>query len=143
MGTFDYVGPFVYSITIVTNNRIRAFTDPELTTNATDQLFRSHRKFGFRPIAYCFMPDHFHLLTQGERDDSDLIALIRHFKQGTGHAYLRNHPRRLWQPSFWDHYVRLEEDIEDVARYIWANPWRAGLVEDWTSYFGSGPRPFW
>jgi len=34
----------------------------------------------------------------------------------------------LWQRGFHDHALRRDEDIEDIARYIVANPLRAGLV---------------
>ncbi len=37
--------------------------------------------------------------------------------------------RRLWQAGFHDHGVRAEEDLRSMARYIVANPLRAGLVE--------------
>lgn len=36
---------------------------------------------------------------------------------------------RLWQPGFHDHAVRREESLEAIARYIVANPLRAGLVK--------------
>jgi hypothetical protein len=35
----------------------------------------------------------------------------------------------LWQKSFYDHGLRSEEDLKGIARYIVANPLRAGLVE--------------
>jgi len=37
--------------------------------------------------------------------------------------------RRIWQDGFHDHALRQEEDLAEVARYIVANPLRAGLVE--------------
>lgn len=35
----------------------------------------------------------------------------------------------LWQKGFHDHAIRKEENIQQLARYIVANPLRAGLVE--------------
>ncbi|MNR61582.1 hypothetical protein D3C85_1833710 [compost metagenome] len=35
----------------------------------------------------------------------------------------------LWQHGFHDRAIRREEDLQAVARYIVANPLRAGLVE--------------
>ncbi|MFO1311380.1 MAG: hypothetical protein U1F41_04875 [Burkholderiales bacterium] len=43
----------------------------------------------------------------------------------------------LWQRGFHDHALRREEDIVDVARYVVANPLRAGLVGRIGDY------PFW
>jgi REP element-mobilizing transposase RayT len=41
---------------------------------------------------------------------------------------------KLWQPAFFDHALRKEENIQQVARYIVANPLRAGLVENIEDY---------
>ena len=45
--------------------------------------------------------------------------------------------QRAWQPGFHDHAVRAEEDLASVARYIVANPLRAGLRGKIGDY------PFW
>ena len=44
---------------------------------------------------------------------------------------------KVWQKGFHDHAIRKDEDIKAVARYIIANPLRAGLVENIGDY------PFW
>jgi hypothetical protein len=80
------------------------------------------------------MPDHVHLLVVGSHDAS-LVRFVQHFKQATVHR----HPG-LWQRSYYDHILRQEEDFEDVARYIWANPVRAGMVENVLAHPHSGPR---
>ena len=67
--------------------------------------------------------------------------LMRFFKQLSGHAYKRSTGQPLWQISYYDRVLRREEDMEDVARYIWANPVRAGLVSDAGSYPFAGPFP--
>ena len=35
----------------------------------------------------------------------------------------------LWQRGYYDHAIRTDENLRNVARYIVANPLRAGLVE--------------
>ncbi|MNE68641.1 hypothetical protein D3C80_1643130 [compost metagenome] len=50
---------------------------------------------------------------------------------------LRKSSGRLWQKGFHDHALRREEDVKAVARYVVANPLRAGLVEKLADY------PFW
>jgi len=35
----------------------------------------------------------------------------------------------LWQKGYFDRALRREEDLKAMARYIVANPLRAGLVE--------------
>ena len=43
----------------------------------------------------------------------------------------------FWQKSFHDHALRADEDMRTVARYMAANPLRAGLVQRIGDY------PFW
>jgi putative transposase len=43
----------------------------------------------------------------------------------------------VWQRGFYDRAIRKEEDLLAVARYIVANPLRAGLVSQLSDY------PFW
>jgi REP element-mobilizing transposase RayT len=40
----------------------------------------------------------------------------------------------LWQEGYHDHALRQEEDIKQIARYIVANPLRAGLVQSVADY---------
>ena len=37
--------------------------------------------------------------------------------------------KRIWQSGFHDHALRREEDLAQLARYIVANPLRAGLAQ--------------
>ena len=73
------------------------------------------------------MPDHVHLLLEGAQE-SDLPRFIQDFKQRTAFEYRRTLGQFLWQKSYYDHILRKEEDVRDVARYIIGNPVRAGLV---------------
>jgi REP element-mobilizing transposase RayT len=85
------------------------------------------------------MPDHVHLLLLGT-DRADIIAFVRDFKQRSGFACNRLLQQRgaFWQKSYYDHVLRGEEDIESVAKYIWGNPVRAGLVDEVSRYPFSG-----
>lgn len=40
----------------------------------------------------------------------------------------------VWQEGYHDHAVRSEEDLRKLARYVVANPVRAGLVERLGNY---------
>ncbi len=87
---------------------------------------------------YCFMPDHLHLLLKGETHDADLKKFVRIFKQRSGYIFKQKKKCKLWQPSFYDHVVREEEDLLEVARYIILNPVRRGLVDNYKDYPFSG-----
>ena len=41
---------------------------------------------------------------------------------------------KLWQRGFYEHIIRKEENIADVAEYILNNPVRQGLVQDGEYY---------
>lgn len=132
------MGPFGYSLTLVTRARAATFSDSSVVQGVLDCLTLSCARYGFSLHAYCFMPDHLHLLLSGH-DDSSLTEFVRHFKQLSGHGYKRNHGAPLWQISYYDHVLRSDEDLLALARYIWDNPVRAGLVQDRSEYPFSGP----
>jgi REP element-mobilizing transposase RayT len=85
------------------------------------------------------MPDHAHLLLVGSVK-SNLIDFMKRFKQLSGFAYKTDAGRQLWQKGYYDHIARREEDLESIARYIFENPCRAGIVCDPASYAYSGGR---
>ena len=89
-------------------------------------------------MAWVVMPDHFHgLLLVG--DSAPLSQVMRSFKGRVAVEVNRLFARAgpLWQTAFHDHAMRREEDLEEMARYIVANPVRAGLVKKIGDY------PFW
>jgi REP element-mobilizing transposase RayT len=84
-------------------------------------------------LAYCFMPDHAHLLVLST-GSSSVVDLMRDFKQLTGFEFMKRTGRKLWQKSYHDQISCSEESFLGSARYIAANPVRAGLVTrlgDW------------
>jgi putative transposase len=46
----------------------------------------------------------------------------------------RSHNGSLWQRAYYDRAARKDEDIRRIARYIVANPLRAGLVQEIGDY---------
>ena len=75
------------------------------------------------------MPDHFHWLV--ELHNGDLPRLMQRTKSRSARAV--NKARQsfgvLWQKGYFDRALHREEDLKAMARYIVANPLRAGLVE--------------
>ena len=90
--------------------------------------------FEFVVIAYCFMPDHLHLLVEGHRDDADLRRFITRAKQFSGYHFKRETGKRLWQRYGFERVLRDEESTPTVARYIINNPVRGGLVRTPADY---------
>lgn len=88
------------------------------------------------------MPDHWHgLIELGE--GVNLSSVVQRIKGVTARQVNQScaFGGPLWAKGFHDHALRRDEAIEQVARYIIANPVRAGLVEDpmdypyWDAYF--------
>jgi REP element-mobilizing transposase RayT len=80
-------------------------------------------------LAWVLMPDHLHWLVQLGRT-LGLPDVMRRLKARSTRAINRSLGRSgpIWQRAYYDHALRREEELRTVARYIVANPLRAGLV---------------
>jgi len=138
---FDYSKPFVYFVTICEKSETPAFLDDRLNRQLIECLLEKAHKFGMRIYSYCLMPDHFHCLVQPIAGQS-VSDFIGEFK-GKSVKIFRDAGRQLkWQRSFYDHIVRQEEDLRELAEYILNNPVRRGMVTDYRHYEYSGPSQY-
>jgi putative transposase len=137
---FSYIGQHAYSLTFCTQNRRRAFETPQNVTAAWDQILRASRETEMDILAYCFMPDHLHLVTQGAADSADLKVFVRMAKQYSGYEHARRTGHPLWQRYCFEHVIRDDERLDRVVRYVLENPIRAGLARSVSDYphVGSG-----
>jgi REP element-mobilizing transposase RayT len=119
----------IYRLTAVTDGRVPHFADWLIGRLLVGEFRRLHEAGLCDSLAYVVMPDHFHWLVSlnGQTSLSQLVRLMkgrsaRQVNQGIGGQ------GRVWQAGFHDHALRKDEDLQAVARYIVANPLRAGLV---------------
>ena len=79
-------------------------------------------------LCWVLMPDHWHgLVRLGEHDN--LSRVMNRMKAGTSRRLRIDYqPAQVWAHGFHDRALRQEEDLRTAARYIIANPVRAGLV---------------
>lgn len=136
-----YKGIRAYFVTICTKDQQKIFTDIKVVADQLKILNMCCEKEKFSVWAYCFMPDHLHLLLTG-KENSGLIKLIKNYKQLSGFEYKKATGKSLWQKSFYDHILRKEENITQLIRYILENPVRKNLVEDFKDYPFSGSLEF-
>jgi len=115
------------------------FTAADMVESCLACLREAARRHSFEIVAYCFMPDHLHVLVSG-RAKSSLTQFAHLFKQLSGYRFKREHDAGLWQISYYDHVVRREDSLQQIVAYIWDNPVRAGLTENRLDYVFSGPR---
>ena len=116
--------------TVLAEREQRYFTDFFCARCVVAEMRDLHDDGTVSSLAWVVMPDHVHWLLQLGKN-MDLSAAIKRFKacsarRVNGHL---NQQGALWQKSFYDHALRQDEDIRDAARYIVANPLRAGLAE--------------
>lgn len=119
----------IYVITTVTSRRQPLFQD-FLAARTLIQVMMEHERAGFAAtLCFVVMPDHLHWMIQlGEM--KNLGETVQALKSLTS----RKIGRPVFQKGYYDHAVRKEEDVKNLARYIVANPLRAGLVGNINDY---------
>ncbi len=127
-----------YLITTTTQNRTPLFIHFPAASSAARCFEDATLLRESRMLAWVLMPDHVHWLLQLGESDS-LGEVIGRLKSASSRHTNRtlNRTGPLWSKAFHDHALREEEDLQAVARYIVANPLRAGLVKRVGDY------PFW
>ena len=133
-GRFSNPG-YIYSITTVTQNRSLYFLKIDIGRLVVCEMKRLHDEGEVRSIAWVLMPNHLHWLFQlGEQ--GDLAQVIKSFKARSARRVNKALGRKgtLWQRAYFDHAIRKEENIREIARYIISNPIRAGLVSNIGNY---------
>jgi REP element-mobilizing transposase RayT len=119
----------IYLITTVTHQRKPLFTQLHLARTVVKAIYHQDTGRALATLAYVLMPDHLHWLFQLRCDS--LNGVMRDFKGFTSRRINQQLGTRgkVWQAAYHDHALRDEEDVRRIARYIVANPLRAGLVE--------------
>jgi putative transposase len=127
----------IYFITAVTDQRIPWFQDYSFARLICSIIGSPAGLSDAENLCWIVMPDHVHLLLQ--LGETTLQKELNQLKSRTARLLNREIGRsgRFWRPGFHDHALRKEESLRDVARYIVANPIRAGLSKRYGDY------PFW
>ncbi|MDB5971303.1 MAG: Transposase like protein [Hydrocarboniphaga sp.] len=89
-------------------------------------------------LAWVLMPDHAHWLLQLNEDET-LDAVVLRLKGASARSanQVLGRTGSLWQPAYHDRALRKDEHVITAARYLVANPIRAGLVHSLGDY------PYW
>ena len=127
----------IYLVTFTTHRRARLYDDWTCARAVARALHE--RRLWRDSILLCWvlMPDHWHGLVQLAGGDT-LSTLIGRVKTVTARAARTgNTSDPVWSSGYHDHALRRDEQCIAVARYIVANPVRAGLCDLVGEY------PFW
>ncbi|MFI5176417.1 MAG: REP-associated tyrosine transposase [Terriglobia bacterium] len=99
-------------------------------------VFKAVRQqLGFALCGYVFMPDHWHALIWPQFPLT-ISRVLKEIKEVS--TDLLNQQRRvegnIWQPRFWDRFVRNKKEFNERLEYMHLNPVRKGWVvrpQDW------------
>jgi REP element-mobilizing transposase RayT len=118
-----------YLITAVVHGWAKIFSDWQIGRLLVRELQQTHEKGWVNSIAWVVMPDHIHWLVQLEGCGMEqLMQVIKSRSTLTINRKL-NRQGAFWQTGYHDRAIRDGEDLRPFARYIVANPLRAGLVK--------------
>jgi len=121
-------------VTIATFGSSPYFEDGRYVESCVDLLKELSASYNFGVLAYCFMPDHLHLLIEGKEENSDFRGFISMFKQKTNFHFKKIEGNPLWQKDYYEHVLRENEDTIQVIKYILNNPVRKRIVSDFKDY---------
>lgn len=125
----------IYLLTTATWERLPLFSDMALGRVVVQAMRFQEYEGRIEGLAFVVMPDHLHWLVALQHQVA-LSAVMKSVKNHSARQIGKiqrergepGHPH-IWQNGFHDRALRKEDDLLTVARYIVANPLRAGLVE--------------
>jgi len=137
-----YKGLVRATFTLCLEGRKSYFVEQYVVNNFLEILKESKDKYDCKNWVYIFMPDHLHLIMEGNSEKSNLWKMIVLFKQKTGFWLSQNSNKIKWQKDFYDHIHRKNEDLMKHIIYLLENPVRKMLVLNWKDYPFKGSLDF-
>jgi putative transposase len=131
------VGDMVYHCLNRSNGRVTLFHDAPDYRHFEDLLLEGVELTGMRILAYCIMPNHWHLVLY-PRNDGDMGEFMRwitttHVRQRRAMTETIGYGS-LYQGAYKSFPVETEHYLQQLMVYVEQNPLRAKLVqkaEDW------------
>jgi putative transposase len=141
------VGGLCYHVFNRGNGRATVFHDNREYTDFVALMVRATDRVPMRVLAYCLMPNHFHLVLW-PRKDGELSGWMHYLMTCHVRRFHCRHRTdgRIWQGRFKAFPIQRDDHLVTVLRYVERNPLRGGLVSDpgdwrWSSFrqrVGSG-----
>jgi putative transposase len=143
-----YVPGGTFFFTVVTYGRRRILVTDDGRRFLRQAIESVRDRHPLTLVANVLLPDHWHLVMQLPAGDQRYSIRMKQIKAEFSDRWLaaglpearvtesqrRRGERGVWQPRFWEHTVRDEEDLERCADYIHWNPRKHELVPrvaDW------------
>ncbi len=137
-----YVPGGTFFFTVVTHQRRSLFAD-EGNRKLLGEAIRSIQlKRPFTELAWVWLPDHMHFVWVLPPGDSNYSLRIAQIKEDFTREFLKSggregkttknrvahRERAVWQPRFWEHTVRDEDDLIRCVEYTHWNPVKHGYA---------------
>ena len=130
-----------FFFTLVAWRRRPILCDDIIRNALRDAIHTVRQRRPFKIDAWVQLPDHLHCIWTLPQDDTDFARRWSEIKHGVSYAcrgkyqgpgLSRSMTRRrlstIWQPRFWEHQIKDEQDFSRHADYIHINPVRHGMV---------------
>ena len=131
--------------TVVTANRRRILASQRAIAVLRESVAEVRSSLPFTVDAWVVMPDHLHAIWSLPEGDADFSKRWGRIKSaftkrcGARHVSEARRYAGIWQPRFWEHLVRDENDFAMHMDYLHYNPVKHGLVDrvsewPWSSF---------
>jgi REP element-mobilizing transposase RayT len=119
----------IYHVATATEKREKLFADFGQGRMVVDSIRYETESGRCDTLCFVLMPDHLHWLLQLKANGS-LASSVNNVKAHSAWRINSRYRRKgkVWQKGFYDRAMRRDEDVVATARYIIANPVRAGIV---------------
>ncbi len=124
-----------YFFTVVCWQRKAVFTHPDRLDILRNAFRKVIKERPFVMDAIVVLPDHLHCIWKLPEGDDDYSGRWREIKKYVTGRIRSDAREKIWQPRFWEHYLRDVDDWRRHVDYIHYNPVKHGLVNapgDWS-----------
>ena len=129
----------IYHVTSRATDHTRPFQNAPSAFEACRAIHRYFLSSDANCCAWVLMPDHAHWLIElgGRESLADVVGTLKQVIAASVNRERQSVGEAVWQRGFHDRALRRDEDILAVARYVVANPLRAGIAPRLADY------PWW
>lgn len=127
----------MYFVTMCTLHRAKFSSLRIVQKSLHDYAERGSAEFNVGVGRYVIMPDHLHLFVRGDANFV-LAEWVKGLKRAISATSKTLDNQFTWQPGFFDHVLRNDENYGQKWSYVRDNPVRAGLVADADNWLYQG-----